>query len=73
MIVKTVFLIILFIQLLFLKVILVIKFTFSDINMSWAPPRASFHLRLTAPAKNDSESGPKHIYVSEHKIYCFIG
>ena len=41
--------------------------------MSWAPPRASFHLRLTAPAKNDSESGPKHIYVSEHKIYCFIG
>ena len=41
--------------------------------MSWIPPRASFHLRLTAPAKNDSELGPKHIYASEHKIYCFIG
>ena len=37
---------------------------FLGINMFWAL------LRLILV--NESESGPKHIYAREHKLYCYI-
>ena len=53
-------------------IIIVIEFMFLGINMFWALLRAHFNPHLTAQAKNESESGPKHIYAREHKLYCFI-
>ena len=41
--------------------LIVIEFMFLGINIFWAL------LRL-----NESESGPKHIYAQEHKLYCYI-
>ena len=45
-------------------ILIVIEFMFLGLNMFWAL------LRLIL--KNDSESGPKHIYAREHKLYCYI-
>ena len=39
-------------------IIIVIEFMFLGINMFWALLRV--------------ESGPKHIYAREHKLYCYI-
>ena len=45
---------------------------FLGINIFWALLRAHFNPRLTARAKmSECESGPKHIYAREHKLYCF--
>ena len=49
------------------KVILIVKeFMFLVINMFWAL------LRLILALSHESESGPKHIYAREHKLYCYI-
>ena len=44
-------------------ILIVIEFMFLGINMFWAL------LRLILA---ESESGPKHIYAREHKLYCYI-
>ena len=30
------------------------------------------HKYVLGPSQTESESGPKHIYAREHKLYCYI-
>ena len=45
--------------------------------MAVPPPKAFITFRLisvtiSGSGENESDSGPKHIYAREHKLYCFI-
>ncbi len=52
-------------------IIIVIQLMFLGINMFLAHLKTHFNPRC-ARAKNESESGQKHIYAREHQLYCYI-
>ena len=50
------------------KVILIVRVCVLGHKYVLGPSQTHFSLRLG----RESESGPKHIYAREHKLYCYI-